>query len=114
MNFSKTDSKRDHGAERKAGESNILSDDPRYRDRRPTFRILVSGKENLFPDNDALMTVISCCAQIIAGLYGIMLAGYTFFMSRIDALMATDATLDYIVGSVKMRFKSLICYITAV
>ena len=44
----------------------------------------------------------------------IVIAGYTFFMSRIDALMATDATLDYIVGSVKMRFKSLIWYITAV
>ena len=44
----------------------------------------------------------------------IVIAGYTFFMSRIDALMATDAALDYIVGSVKMRFKSLIWYITAV
>ena len=78
------------------------------------FVFWFSGKENLFPDSDALMTVISCCAQIIAGLYGITLAGYTFFLSRIDALMATDATLDYIVGSVKMRFKSLIWYITAV
>lgn len=72
-----------------------------------------SGKENLFPDHDALMNVISCCAQIIAGLYGITLAGYTFFLSRMDALMATDATLDYIVASVKQRFKLLIWYITA-
>lgn len=72
-----------------------------------------SGKENLFPDNDALLNVISCCAQIIAGLYGITLAGYTFFLSRMDALMATDATLDYIVTSVKQRFKLLIWYITA-
>lgn len=76
------------------------------------FVFWFSRKENLFPDNDALMTVISCCAQIIAGLYGITLAGYTFFLSRIDALMATDATLDYIVHSVKMRFKGLIWYIT--
>lgn len=76
------------------------------------FVFWFSGKESLFPDNDALMTVISCCAQIIAGLYGITLAGYTFFLSRIDALMATDATLDYIVHSVKMRFKGLIWYIT--
>ena len=77
------------------------------------FVFWFSVKENLFPDNDALMTVISCCAQIIAGLYGITLAGYTFFLSRIDALMATDATLDYIVSSVKQRFKVLIWYITA-
>lgn len=73
----------------------------------------LSSLDHLFPDNDALMQVISCCAQIIAGLYGITLAGYTFFLSRIDALTATDATLDYIVGSVKQRFKILIWYITA-
>lgn len=72
-----------------------------------------SRNANLFPDNDALMTVISCCAQIIAGLYGITLAGYTFFLSRIDALTADDATLDYIVSSVKNRFKRLIWYLTA-
>jgi len=77
------------------------------------FVFWFSGKAELFPDNDALMTVISCCAQIIAGLYGITLAGYTFFLSRMDALMASDATLDYIVGSVKQRFKVLIWYITA-
>lgn len=76
------------------------------------FVLWFSRKENLFPDNDALLTVISCCAEIIAGLYGITLAGYTFFLSRIDALMATDATLDYIVASVKQRFKYLIWYIT--
>ncbi len=76
------------------------------------FVLWFSQKDNLFPDNDALMNVISCCAQIIAGLYGITLAGYTFFLSRMDALMATDATLDYIVGSVKLRFKRLIWYIT--
>lgn len=77
------------------------------------FVLWFSRKDNLFPDNDALMNVISCCAQIIAGLYGITLAGYTFFLSRIDALMASDGTLDYIVGSVKHRFKTLIWYITA-
>lgn len=72
-----------------------------------------SRQTHLFPDSDALMTVISCCAQIIAGLYGITLAGYTFFLSRMDALMATDTTLDYIVLSIKQRFKLLIWYITA-
>ena len=76
------------------------------------FVFWFSRQTHLFPDSDALMTVISCCAQIIAGLYGITLAEYTFFLSRIDALMATDVTLDYIVHSVKMRFKGLIWYIT--
>lgn len=56
--------------------------------------------------------VVSTCAQIIAGLYGITMAGYTFFLSRIDALIASDATLDYIVASIKRQFKSLIWYIT--
>lgn len=77
------------------------------------FVFWFSGKANLFPDQDALMNIITCCAQIIAGLYGITLAGYTFFLSRMDALMATDTTLDYIVASVKQRFKLLIWYITA-
>ena len=36
--------------------------------------------------------------------YGITLAGYTFFLSRIDALIASDMTLDYIVNSVKMKY----------
>ncbi len=71
-----------------------------------------SRRADLFPDHDARMNVISCCAQIIAGLYGITLAGYTFFLSRIDALTSTDVTLDYIVSSVKLRFKRLIWYIT--
>lgn len=76
------------------------------------FVLWFSGQAHLFPDNEALMNVIGCCAQIIAGLYGITLAGYTFFLSRIDALMATDTTLDYIVESMKLRFKRLIWYIT--
>lgn len=76
------------------------------------FVFWFSRNDKLFPDADALMNIIGCCAEIIAGLYGITLAGYTFFLSRIDALMASDATLDYIVHSVKMRFKGLIWYIT--
>lgn len=76
------------------------------------FVFWFSRQDHLFPDNGALMTVISCCAQIIAGLYGITLAGYTFFLSRIDGLTASDGTLDYIVGSVKERFKLLIWYIS--
>lgn len=76
------------------------------------FILFLSSKVSLFPSADALMSIVSTCAEIIAGLYGITLAGYTFFLSRIDALMASDATLDYVVGSIKNRFKSLIWYIT--
>lgn len=73
---------------------------------------ILSTKGSLFPGADTLMSIISTCAQIISGLYGITMAGYTFFLSRMDALTATDATLDYVVASVKNRFKYLIWFIT--
>lgn len=72
----------------------------------------LSTKGSIFPDVDVRMSIITTCAQIIAGLYGITLAGYTFFLSRIDALTASDVTLDYVVGSIKNRFKYLIWFIT--
>ena len=74
--------------------------------------LLFSFKGSLFPGTDVMMTIITTCSQIIAGLYGITMAGYTFFLSRIDALMASDVTLDYVVASVKNRFKYLIWFIT--
>ena len=73
---------------------------------------LLSAKGSIFPETDALQTIVGTCAQIIAGLYGITTAGYTFFLSRIDALAASDMTLDYVAASVKSRFKYLIWYIT--
>lgn len=72
----------------------------------------LSSKSSLFPGTDALTNTISSFAEIIAGLYGITMAGYTFFLSRIDAMTASDATLDFIVDSIKRRFKYLIWYIT--
>lgn len=77
------------------------------------FALWLSAQEGLFPGADVFMSIISTCSEIIAGLYGTTLAGYTFFLSRIDALMASDATLDYVVASIKNRFKYLIWYITA-
>ena len=67
---------------------------------------------SFFPGADVLRTIVTTCAQIIAGLYGITAAGYTFFLSRIDALSAQDMTLDYIVASLKNRYKRLMWYIT--
>ena len=72
----------------------------------------LSGQKSLFPGVDTFMSILSSCSEIIAGLYGTTLAGYTFFLSRIDALMAADATLDYVVSSIKNRFRYLIWYIT--
>ncbi len=74
--------------------------------------LLLSIKVSFFPGADVLRTIVSTCAQIIAGLYGITAAGYTFFLSRIDALSAQDTTLDYIVSSLKNRYKRLMWYIT--
>lgn len=74
--------------------------------------LILSARETLFPGYEAMMTVVTTSAQIIAGLYGITLAGYTFFLSRIDALAASDCTLDYVTASIKNRFKYLIWYIT--
>lgn len=74
--------------------------------------IILSVKGALFPGGDAVANIAGTCAEIIAGLYGITLAGYTFFLSRMDALMASDMTLNYIVSSVKNRFKYLIWFIT--
>lgn len=41
--------------------------------------VFLSLKVSLFPGSDVLLSIVSTCAQIIAGLYGITMAGYTFF-----------------------------------
>ena len=74
--------------------------------------LLLSTRVSIFPEADDWKSIVGTCAEIIAGLYGITTAGYTFFLSRIDALTATDQTLDYVVASIKSRFKYLIWYIT--
>lgn len=76
------------------------------------FVFWLSTKGSLFPGEETIQSIVSTGAQIIAGLYGITLAGYTFFLSRIDALSASDMTLDYVIASVKSRFKYLIWWIT--
>ena len=73
---------------------------------------LISTKASLFPGEEAIKSIVGTCAEIIAGLYGITLASYTFFLSRMDSLIASDMTLDYVVNSVKRRFKAIITYIT--
>lgn len=74
--------------------------------------LLLSIRVSFFPGADVLRTIVTTCAQIIAGLYGITVAGYTFFLSRIDGLTAQDTTLDYIVASLKNRYKHLMWFLT--
>ncbi len=74
--------------------------------------IWLSFRYSFFPGYDALMGIVGTMAEIIAGLYGITMASYTFFLSRIDGLSAQDTTLDHIVASLKRRFKLLIWLIT--
>ena len=74
--------------------------------------IWLSTKGSLFPGEETIQSIAGTGAEIIAGLYGLTLAGYTFFLSRIDGLTASDMTLDYVTGSIKNRFKYLIWYIT--
>lgn len=73
---------------------------------------LLSTQGSLFPGEEGIQSIAGTCAEIVAGLYGLTLASYTFFLSRIDALAASDMTLDYVVTSIKNRFKYLIWFIT--
>ena len=75
--------------------------------------VVLSIRDSFFPETELFLNIVGTSAQIISGLYGITLAGYTFFLSRIDALCASDMTLDYVVDSIKRRFKYLIWFITA-
>ncbi len=74
--------------------------------------VWLSTEVSLFPGADTVQSIAGTLAEIVAGLYGITMAGYTFFLSRIDGLMASDSTLSYIVASIKRRFKYLVWTIT--
>ena len=74
--------------------------------------LLLSTRISFFPGADVLRTLVPTCAQIIAGLYGITAASFTFFLSRIDGLCAQDPTLDCIAGSLKNRYKYLMWFLT--
>lgn len=73
----------------------------------------LTAQTHLFPGAEMMQQLAGTFAEIIAGLYGITMASYTFFLSRMDGLTATDVTLDYVVASLKTRFKYLIWYISA-
>ena len=73
----------------------------------------LSSKDSFFPSADVQMSILSSCSAIIAGLYGITMAGFTFFLSRMDAMILADSTVDYVASSLKHKFKALIWCITS-
>ncbi len=75
--------------------------------------IFLAAKVDLFPNREALTNTISTLSQIVAGLYGITAAGFTFFLSRIDSLTAANPTLGFVTDSVKKRYQFLMGFITA-
>ena len=74
--------------------------------------LLLSTRVSFFPGAEVLRTIVTTCAQIIAGLYGITAASFTFFLSRMDTLCAQDVTLEHIVSSLKNRYKLLMWFLT--
>ena len=72
----------------------------------------LSSKDNFFPSADVQMSMLSSCSAIIAGLYGITMAGFTFFLSRMDAMILSDSTVNYVASSLKDKFRALIWCIT--
>ena len=77
-----------------------------------TGALLLSIRVSFFPGAEVLRTIVTTCAQIIAGLYGITAASFTFFLSRLDNLCAQDPTLDCIAASLKNRYKYLMWFLT--
>lgn len=74
--------------------------------------LLLSTRISFFPGADVLRTIVTTSAQIIAGLYGITAASYTFFLSRLDGLCAQDGTIACIAESLKNRYKLLLWFLT--
>ncbi len=73
---------------------------------------LISKNNAWFPEIDVFRTIIATGAQIIVALYGVTMASYTFFLSKIDTMVLGDNTLDFVCQNIKYRFKYLIWFIT--
>ena len=70
--------------------------------------IFGSMNDRFFPTQDNLLQILSTGSEVIAGLYGITLSGYVFFLSRIDGLASSDVTLEDVVYDMKQRYKYMI------
>lgn len=59
-----------------------------------------------------LLQVLAVGAQIVAGLYGITLTGYVFFMDRLQGRAAEDAVLSDVVELLQQRYYRMILMMT--
>lgn len=59
-----------------------------------------------------LVQVLSNGIQVIAGLYGITLTGYIFFMERLDSTAERDETLYDVIELLKHRYNRFVVVIT--
>ena len=71
-------------------------------------------------ETDAVSTVMSTCAEVLAGLYGITLTGYIFFADRFQNTSKEDESLYDAVQALLLRYNhiagfiSLMCLICTV
>lgn len=66
----------------------------------------------LFPyETDAVSSVMSTCAEVVAGLYGITLTGYIFFADRFQDTSREDESLYDIVQALLIRYNHMAGFI---
>ena len=71
-------------------------------------------------DTDSVSTVMSTCAEVLAGLYGITLTGYIFFSDRFQNTSKEDESLYDAVQALLLRYNhmagiiSLLCLVCIV
>lgn len=61
---------------------------------------------------DAISSVMSTCAEILAGLYGITLTGYIFFSERFQNMPKDDESLYDAVQALTLRYNHMAGYIS--
>lgn len=63
-------------------------------------------------DEEALLQVLGICVQVIAGLYGITLTGYIFFLGQLQQEAAGNEDLTDVIQLLRQRYNQLVLLIT--
>ena len=63
-------------------------------------------------ETDAISTVMSTCAEVLAGLYGITLTGYIFFSDRFQNTSKEDESLYDAVQALLLRYNHMAGFIS--